>query len=132
MFFKKGTKLYSIFNFKCPHCHEGEFFKEKSSFRLKKITEIHESCSECGQKYMLEPSFYYGAMYVAYALSVALAIAVFSIAMLLFQASLLHAFFAITAILILTTPINLRLARIIWINIFVSHKDIKKDSHNAQ
>ena len=36
--FKKGTKLYSIVNGKCPKCQEGKFFKYGFTFNPSKIT----------------------------------------------------------------------------------------------
>ena len=33
--FKKGAKLYSIFNNKCPKCQEGDFFVNKTPFKFK-------------------------------------------------------------------------------------------------
>ena len=118
--FKKGTKLYSITNNKCPRCHEGEFFKHKLSYSPKKITELHSNCPNCQLKYMLEPSFYYGAMYVNYGITVGLSIAVFVISTLLFHAELLTSFAAIFVVLLIMMPMNLRLSRILWINMFIS------------
>ena len=121
--FKKGTKLYSIANNKCPRCHEGEFFKERLSlFNFEKTLRIHENCSNCDLKYVMEPSFFYGAMYINYGITVALSIATFLIAYLFIGLTLLQSFLAIIAILILLTPINLRLARLIWISFFVSYE----------
>jgi len=123
MFLKKGTKLFSVLKSKCPKCHEGQFFKEKATFRLKGITKIHDNCPKCNLKYMMEPSFYFGAMFVAYAVSVGISILTFLITNLIFNFDLIESFYAIIVILIATTPYNLRLSRIIWINIFVSYKD---------
>ena len=122
MFFKKGTKLYSILKFKCPKCQEGDFFIEKGNFKLKGVTKIHDSCANCNLKYMMEPSFFFGAMFVAYGLSVGLSILTFLITNLVFHFELLESFVAIILILIGSTPYALRLSRIIWINIFVSYK----------
>lgn len=118
---KKGTKLYSIINNKCPKCHEGDFFKHKMTFTPKKMTELHENCPNCGFKYMIEPSFFYGAMYTNYGITVGLSIVTFLIASLIFGATLLQTFAIILIVLIVMTPINLRLSRIIWINMFVSY-----------
>ncbi|WP_152287128.1 DUF983 domain-containing protein [Flavicella marina] len=125
MFLKKGTKLFSILKQKCPQCQEGDFFVEKGGFKLKNVTKIHDNCPNCNFKYMMEPSFFYGAMYVSYALSVAIAIATFVITNVFFGLELLESFLAIVLILIGSTPFSLRLSRMIWINIFVSYK--KKD-----
>ena len=69
---KKGTKLYSILNNKCPRCHEGKFFDSANPYNLAKMTSMPDKCPECGQPYEPEPGFYFGAMYVSYALGVAL------------------------------------------------------------
>lgn len=124
--FKKGTKLYSIFNNKCPRCNEGDFYVEKGFFRIKDLLKLNEKCSSCNLKYMMEPSFFYGAMYVNYGLSVAIAVATFVIAKLIIGLTVNQSFVAIIAALILFIPIGLRLARLIWINIFVNYGDKPK------
>ena len=74
---------------------------------------------------MLEPSFYHGAMYVSYGLSVATSIATFIICML-FGINLLYSFIIVITALILLTPLMLKLSRIIYINMFISY-DKDKD-----
>ncbi|TXD53223.1 MULTISPECIES: DUF983 domain-containing protein [unclassified Polaribacter] len=118
--FKKGTKLYSIANGKCPKCHEGVFFANSFTFNPSKVTKIHSHCSKCNLKYMLEPSFFYGAMYVNYGITVAISITVFVITKLGLHLNLLESFLSVLAALLILAPVNLRLARIIWINMFVS------------
>ena len=119
--FKKGTKIYSIAKGKCPKCHEGDFFKYKFTFNPSKITQLHDNCPNCNLKYMMEPSFFYGAMYVNYGITVALSVATFLVASLVFNLGLLQSFAAIIITLILLAPVNLRLSRILWINMFVSY-----------
>jgi uncharacterized protein (DUF983 family) len=121
--FKKGTKLYSIIKGKCPKCHEGNFFKNGLTFHPSKVTRLHENCPNCNLKYMLEPSFYFGAMYVNYGITVAISIVVFLIAKLGFNLNLLHSFLAVIGALLILAPINLRLARILWINMFVNYEN---------
>ncbi|TCI91406.1 DUF983 domain-containing protein [Tenacibaculum sp. M341] len=123
---RKGTKLYSIFNNKCPRCQEGDFFKHKASFNPKKVTTLHENCSHCDLKYMMEPSFFFGAMYVNYALAVALFVAIFIICKVFIGLTILQSFISIVVVSLLLTPFTLRLSRIIWINIFVSYDKSKK------
>ena len=119
--FKKGTKLYSILFNKCPRCHEGEFMEEKNLLKLSKAFKMNESCEKCGLKYTIEPSFFYGAMYVSYGITVAIGVAVFVIATLFFKLSMLESFIPIVITLILFSPLTARLSRIIWINIFVKY-----------
>jgi uncharacterized protein (DUF983 family) len=120
--FKRGTKIYSVLNGKCPRCHEGNFFKHKFTFNPSKITQLHDNCPKCNLRYMMEPSFFYGAMYVNYGITVALSIVTFLITSLIFEAVLLQSFAAIIITLLLLTPLNLRLSRIIWINMFVNYE----------
>lgn len=119
--FKKGSKLHSILFNKCPKCQEGDFMKEKNILKLHKAFDMNETCSNCGLKYTMEPSFFYGAMYVNYALTVGIAIVTFAISTLLFDLNFLQTFIPIVVMLILTAPITIRLSRIIWINIFVHY-----------
>jgi len=121
--FKKGTKLYSIFNNKCPKCHEGDFYVDKNPLHLKKILTIHEKCRNCNLKFMLEPSFYHGAMYVSYGLSVATSILTFLLSILLFRFRLLTSFIVVIVSLIALTPLMLKLSRIIYINMFVQYAE---------
>ncbi|NOQ91773.1 MAG: DUF983 domain-containing protein [Flavobacteriaceae bacterium] len=118
--FKKGAKLYSIFNNKCPKCQEGDFFVNKTPFKFKNNLKIHEKCPNCDLKYMLEPSFFYGAMYVSYGLTIAFSIAIFIIGYWL-NLNLITSFIAIVVILILMTPITMRLSRLIYINMFITY-----------
>lgn len=123
--FKKGTRLYSIIKGKCPQCNEGDFFKYGITFNPTKVTKLHQNCSECNLKYMLEPSFFYGAMYINYGITVAISVIVFIVLSVLLDLELLHSFIGVLLALILLAPINLRLSRILWINMFVSYKGKK-------
>ena len=93
--------------------------KEKNIFKLHKAFLMHKNCPNCGLKYMMEPSFFYGAMYVNYGLTVGISIITFVISTMFFNFSLLQSFIPIVVVLILTSPISIRLSRVIWINLFV-------------
>ncbi len=118
---KKGSKLYSVLNNKCPQCQEGRFFQNRMTLNLKKNLKIDKNCESCGLKYMIEPSFFYGAMYVSYALTVGLAIAIFIISYAL-GLGLIGSFIAIFVILIALIPITMRISRLLYINMFVHYK----------
>ncbi|MDP3311858.1 DUF983 domain-containing protein [Lutibacter sp.] len=128
--FKKGSKLYSVLFNKCPKCHEGDFMAEKNLLKIHKAYKMHANCSNCGLRYLMEPSFFYGAMYVNYGLTVAFSIITFSICTLFLNLSMLESFIPIVAVLLLTLPISIRLSRIIWINIFVSFNPPSNKNQN--
>ena len=119
---KKGTKIYSVLRGKCPSCHKGDFFKHSFTMNLFKVNKIKKTCSYCDLKYMIEPAFYFGALYVSYGITVALCIVTFVISKLMLNVALLTSFITVFVVLILFIPVNLRLSRILWINMFVSYK----------
>ena len=122
---KKGTKLFSIINNKCPRCHHGGFFISSNPLNFKGILKIHEKCPNCGLKYMIEPSFFYGAMYVSYALTVGIAVATFIICQLLYI-DLTWTLATIIIVLILMIPYLVRISRLIYINMFVGYQSDDK------
>lgn len=121
----KGTKLYSIFTGTCPVCQSESMYQSPNPFNLKKATAMNERCSNCGTKYKIEPSFFYGAMYVSYGIGVAIAVASFIISYYFLSLERLTGFFVIIASLVLLMPINLRFSRNIWINFFMSYDKSK-------
>ena len=70
---------------------------------------------------MIEPSFFYGAMYVSYALTVGLAVAIFIISYVLCL-GLIGSFIAIFIVLIALIPLTMRISRLLYINMFVHYK----------
>ena len=119
---KKGSKIYSILRGKCPRCHEGNFFKYTFTMNIFKVNKIEKKCSQCDLKYMIEPAFYFGALYVSYGITVAICIVTFITSKIIFDLALLSSFIAVFIVLILFIPVNLRLSRILWINIFINYK----------
>jgi hypothetical protein len=74
----------------------------------------------------MEPSFFFGAMFVNYALTVAIGVATFVISKVILGLTVNQSLVSIIAALILFTPVGLKLARLIWINIFVSYEKFDK------
>lgn len=118
---KKGSKLYSILTGTCPKCQKESMYLDQNMLHLGNVLKMNEKCSHCGLKYQIEPSFFYGAMYVSYGLNVATGIAAFIISYVILGTSLKVAFIAIIASIILLFPFILRWSRNIYINMFVSY-----------
>jgi len=118
---KKGNKLYSILTGSCPRCHQESMYLDKNPYHMGKIFKMHERCGHCDLKYKIEPSFFYGAMYVSYGVGIAFAVAAFVIAYLFIGADLKETFIAIVITMIVFMPIIMRLSRNIWINFFISY-----------
>ena len=117
----KGKKIYSIFTGACPKCHKESMYENKNAYILSDTLKMQERCSKCNTRYKIEPSFFYGAMYVSYAVGIAFAVAAFIISYLFLGSSLKVAFIAIVGTMIGFYPIILRLSRNIWINFFINY-----------
>ena len=64
------SSIWALLDLRCPRCHEGKIFTSRAfSF---KFADMPEVCPVCGQPTEPEPGFYYGAMFVSYAFSVAI------------------------------------------------------------
>ncbi len=96
-------------------------YLDNNPYHLGNLFKMHERCSHCGLKYKMEPSFFYGAMYVSYGVGIAFAVAAFIITFLFIGTGLLTTFIAIVLTLIVFMPIIIRLSRNIWINLFVKY-----------
>lgn len=118
---KKGTKLYSILKHKCPRCHEGDLFLKHGEKNYNIVGYTPDKCNVCGQAFVLEPGFYYGAMYLSYMLSVAVALPQFLLYYAGFGASFRMSLLFIVLAQIVLTPFIYRTSRALWINIFVSY-----------
>lgn len=116
-FIKKGSKFYSIYKFKCPKCHCGDFFVSHS-YDLKNLAKVKDRCDKCDLSFFKEPGFYFGAMYVAYGLSVALFLFCWSIFLLFPSVSAWMQIALITTASILFSPYFFSLSKIIWANLF--------------
>lgn len=116
---KKGSKLYSILTGSCPKCHEESMYLEKNPYKLNDLYKMHETCSHCHTRYLIEPSFFYGAMYVSYGLTVAIGIAIFVITNVIIGLATFPSFATIIGGIILLMPVTARLARNIYINLFI-------------
>ena len=131
MGFLQGTKLYSIFTGTCPVCQQEKMYVRSNPYHLSEALKMHERCGHCQTKYKIEPSFFYGAMYVSYGVGIAFAVAAFVIAFLFLGASLPVTFIAIVGTLVVFMPVIIRLSRNIWINFFVKYDPNSVKNHKA-
>ncbi len=118
---KKGTKLYSIVNFKCPKCQQGDFFVSHP-YHLNHLGDVRKNCNKCGLNYSKEPGFYFGAMYVAYALGVALFVIAWLFMNFVFPNLLpLWQIVFICSLSLLLAPYFFSLSKIIYANFFFKY-----------
>lgn len=117
---RKSWKLYSILFLKCPRCHKGNLLTHHP-YKLSAMNRVNDRCAVCDQKFKLEPSFFYGSMYVSYAIGVAVAIAVFVLGWLFGLKGMLQYFFAISLVLLILMPYIGALSKSIWAHFFINY-----------
>lgn len=122
----KGTKLYSVLHLKCPFCHEGDFFVGHP-YDLRYAGDVLEECPVCHRKYEKEPGFYYGAMFVNYAIGIAFSLVCFGITWWIAPQLSIWGFMAVVVgLIILAAPYLYALSKIMWANIFFSYQGTGK------
>lgn len=111
-------KSHAILHAKCPRCREGAIFKHPLS-KLPKFIEMHEHCPHCGLRYMIEPGFFYGAMYISYAFSVAIVLSIgFATYILGNDPPLWVYLVGVTIGLLLALPFSFRYSRVLMLHLF--------------
>lgn len=105
--------LFNILREKCPKCEEGKVFAEKGNIFLLRLPKMNPTCSHCQHKFEKEPGYFFGSMFVSYAVTVAEMIPFFFIANL-FIDSYVTIVVLIGLLSILMSTFNFRFSRMIW------------------
>nr|WKN36916.1 DUF983 domain-containing protein [Tunicatimonas sp. TK19036] len=110
---------YALLNHKCPRCRTGDIFRYSLFQKPTKFTSTYKKCPHCGLQYEREPGFFFGAMYVSYALTMAV---------LLATAFILYNFFndpevtvyiiTVPMVVILLLPVVFRYSRTLYLHGF--------------
>jgi hypothetical protein len=123
--FSKGSKLYSILRSKCPHCHEGDFFVDADAYHLKRAGDLLDQCPVCARRYTPEPGFYYGGMYVSYALGVALFVSIYVAILVLYPSAGMWTYIgSVIGGTVALSPVLYKYSKIIWANLFFHYKGV--------
>jgi uncharacterized protein (DUF983 family) len=120
---KKGSKVNSILTGSCPKCQNENMYVDSNPYHLGNVLKMHENCSHCGLKYQIEPSFFYGAMYVSYALGVALFVTIWVSCNLWFPSfGAWTQIGLVTFFTVVLSPYLFALSKIIYANFFIHYK----------
>ena len=115
-------RILAILRMRCPRCHKGRLFINQNPYNIKQLTKMPVSCECCGQLTQPETGFYYGAMYVSYALCIAIGFLNYFVFEKGFGASGVNFLILNTLVLFLLWPVIFRYARVLYLYIFVRHK----------
>ena len=116
------NSLYHILSNECPNCNKGKVFRDKSFFFSLGFPKMNEHCSHCHFKFEKEPGYFFGAMFINYALTVGQGIVTYLIAHQFFTERFDLRIIPIIACVILALCFfNIRLSRMIWIYMFKNY-----------
>lgn len=121
--------IYSTATNTCPRCHKGKVFKSSNPYNFTHLFDMNKSCSHCELVYEKEPGFFYGALYVSYALMSGTFMIWFVIDLLWLHLSALQLLLFVSATLLLFFPVAFRWSKLIWINFFVKYDKTKRHKH---
>ncbi len=113
--------IYSLATNTCPRCHKGKVFESNNPYNYKNGLKMKEQCSCCKLKYEREPGFFFGAMYVSYALTSGLFIVFYLVDSLWLHLETWLLLTLIITSIIALFPVNFRFGRLIWMNFFTRY-----------
>ncbi|MEX0883995.1 MAG: DUF983 domain-containing protein [Cyclobacteriaceae bacterium] len=123
---KRISLATAMFKAKCPRCRQGNLFPVPV-YSFRKLTQVNESCPHCQEVLVPEPDFYYGAMYISYALSVALFINVMLILNYFFNdPDLIFYLLSVLFLNLILLPFMLRYSKVLYL---YALGNIKYDPH---
>ncbi len=113
--------IYSTVTNTCARCHQGKVFENTNPYNFKNAFKLKNSCSECNLKYEKEPGFFYGSLYVSYALSSGFFMIWFFIDSFWLHMDAINLALIVTATILLAFPLVHQYAKLIWLNFFVKY-----------
>lgn len=122
---KISESIYSTVANRCPRCHEGKVFENDNPYSFTDGLKMNKTCSSCGLKYEKETGFFYGAMYVSYALQAGLFITLYTLDMFFWNLKALTLVSIVIGAIVVLIPVTFRWSRTLWLNFFTSYRKNK-------
>ncbi|MCC3153202.1 DUF983 domain-containing protein [Hymenobacter sp. BT770] len=112
-----ASNTSALLALRCPRCHEGKIFTSRAfSFQFADMPAV---CPVCGQPTEPEPGFYYGAMFVSYAFSVAIFAVTAAALYFLFGDPEIWVYVVVVGLTaMLFTPLSVRYSRMLMLYLF--------------
>lgn len=108
--------ITSVLKEKCPFCGEAHIFKKT---RFLQVPQMQPYCPACKRDLTGEPGYFFGAMYVSYAIAVFIGLVAFLLCWFIFR---IHTFYVlitiISSLVLLISYKNFKWSRIIWLKLF--------------
>ena len=113
---QKRSALHALLAHKCPRCRQGDIFTYKIFKAPLKFEKTNEHCPHCGVRFEKEPGFFFGAMFVSYAINVAILMLTFFVLYYAFNDPALWVYIVtVPTLVILLLPIIFRFSRTLYL-----------------
>ncbi|MBK9150014.1 MAG: DUF983 domain-containing protein [Saprospiraceae bacterium] len=127
---KERSLLMNTFMYKCPRCQEGDIYTKP--FKITDPVSMPHHCDVCGQLFLPEPGFYYGAMFLSYIVTGFFFLGVVAFSIIVLKLSVNAAMGVVILVAASTYIFFLRFARALWLNLMVRYdKNAKENFKNS-
>ena len=92
---------------------------------------MHDYCPECNASFQPEPGFYFGAMFVSYAITVVIMATTGFVLWLVIDPPTMVYIYSFLGMVLLATPFSYRYSRLIWLYWFGGHVRQSKPGRTA-
>jgi len=99
---------------KCPACGTGDIFRHPIQ-NVTRFADMYPACPVCKVSYHPEPGFYFGAMYITYAINVVLMVVVGVLANYVLDIRSIFQLLIIAGAAVVITPFSFRFSRVLWL-----------------
>lgn len=115
--YKKQRKISSVLlQSKCPRCGQGNMFKDPNPYNIYNYDKMNRYCSHCHMDFEPETGFYFGAMYVSYAICIAISVATFILYASIFGFGRIYIYLIGNSIILFALwPLAFRIARVLYL-----------------
>lgn len=109
----------AILSHKCPRCREGDIFVHSLWRKPTQFIRTYKHCPHCHLAYEREPGFFFGAMYISYALTTGIFLGSAFLLYYVFNDPPVGVYIVtvVTAVLLLT-PVVFRYSRTLYLHAF--------------
>ena len=117
------NKVQAIAECRCPKCRSGKIFKYTLIEKPFNPLATNTYCPVCHFKFEIEPGFFWAAMYISYAINVAIMISILVAINVLFDTrDPLHYIVPVIGAMLLVYPFTMRYARVLLLHFFANVK----------
>ena len=111
-------KAGAMFRWKCPNCRKGNMFPH-FAYHPTKFSKAYDECPVCKEDFVIEPGFYFGAMYFSYGINVGIFVVSLLVTLYTFDPESIQGYLlGIFPPLIILFPLTFRVSRALMLHLF--------------